>query len=129
MGRMDKLCSYGLDGELQIKLVRCWPGLRKCLTWPFPSKPLVVGKLESILCPQTLMCFAGHQMPPFAQCLLVWPGGVLCQARCQALGSPSSQLWTPAWPCVQGSLHAIWQLGNKWKYTDWQCGQLASSSS
>lgn len=53
----------------------------------------------------------------------------LCQTRCQALGPPPFQLWIPAWPYVQGSIHAIWQLRHKWKYTNRQCGQLAASSS
>lgn len=76
---MDKLCSCGLDRKLQIKLVRCWPCLRKCLVWPFPPKPLVAGRWEYIPCHchQTVMYPAGHQMSPFAKGLLAWPGRVL----------------------------------------------------
>lgn len=77
VGIIDKLYSCDLDRDLQIKLVRCWPCLMKCLIWPFLPKSLVVGNLESILCLQTVMCFAGHWMSPFAKCLLDWPGRVL----------------------------------------------------
>lgn len=66
--------SYG-------QAVFLWPGeksrnytgyLSKCLILPFPPKPLMAGDLEStlFLCPQTMMCLAGHWKPPFAKCLL-----------------------------------------------------------
>lgn len=101
---MDKLCSCGLDGDLQIKLVRCWPCLSKCLLWPFPTSPsgrqFGIHYLSSdcdVLCRPSDASIC--QVPPG----LAWQS-ILCQACCQALDSPPSQLWSTACHLVSRAL-------------------------